>query len=72
MFYFLCEGSEGKSDYTFIKAIIEEYHTTEEYELHSLDGNRNIYILNLYPFLKGLIQGITLFYSLIIYLRKEG
>lgn len=44
MFYFLAEGSEGKSDYKFISSIISEFHTDQKYELHSSDGNRGLYL----------------------------
>lgn len=41
-FYFLCEGAEGKSEYTFISAIINEFRTDEDYILRGACGKENI------------------------------
>lgn len=43
MFYFLCEGEKYKSDYTFISAIINEFVEEQKYDIHTSNGNRNIF-----------------------------
>lgn len=43
MHHFLCEGAEGKSEYTFVQAIIKEFNKSNEpYILRSSNGNRGI------------------------------
>ena len=43
VYHFLCEGAESKSEYIFISSIINEFNTSQSYELYCADGNRNIY-----------------------------
>lgn len=42
MFYFLCEGEKNKSEYIFIKSVIDEFNNGESYVLLSANGKENI------------------------------
>lgn len=41
-FYFLCEGKEGKAEYSFISSVISEFRIDEDFVLKAADGKDNI------------------------------
>ncbi|MGN0483134.1 MAG: hypothetical protein ACI4HI_06260 [Lachnospiraceae bacterium] len=42
MFYFLCEGAQGKAECQFVSNVIQEFHIPKPFTLIAADGKNNI------------------------------